>query len=267
MLDQFTQLLACGNMACRETPEMRLVEHGEAGWEQFPVNDPFAQARDHSETDPLGQFGQGRYYSLHIMGFDMLCPIAQDHPVNGRSIRLGPCFSRLPDQFGVEAQFLDLECFWIDLSDEIEIDKTVVNRSHQCMGASGDKTRELVIASWRIIEQKINSLAHLIDQLLESGERIIFENIIERLRHFNIQPFHRRVAIFKISIGRALAGIEINDCNLMPLIGEGYGNMHRGGRFTRTTFFIGEHDMVCTVCHDYGDTPFLDSCDGQCVAA
>ena len=42
-----------------------------------------------------------------------------------------------------------------------------------------------------------------------------------------------------------LARVEINGRDPLPDIQQGYGDMHRGGRFARAAFLVAKHDNVC----------------------
>ena len=201
------------------------------------------------------------------MRFDILSPVSQQHPVNRFAVNLGALFASIPDQFRVKTQFAHLVGFRVDLSDQIKIDKAVVNRCDQCICARCHIAGEFVVAARRIIEQKINPVRHPFDQLFEPRQIVIFEDFIEGLWNINIQPIHRRIAVFQIAIGCALAGIEIDDRDFVALMGKRNCDMNRGGGLAGPTLFIGEDDMMRIVGHVLSYTPVLGPCEGRFTVA
>ena len=98
----------------------------------------------------------------------MLQPVAQHDPIDCRAIGAGAFLAQIPDQFCIKARAFHAERFRIDLTDQVKIDETVIDRCHNCVGTSDRGARDRIIPSRCINHDKIGVPANPCHFLIEA---------------------------------------------------------------------------------------------------
>ena len=155
-----------------------------------------------------------------------------------------PLLAGLPDRFGIKGQFLDLEAFPLNLTDQVEIDKTVIERGHQRIGGGCRMQGIFIVAARRIDDEEIVALGNFVGQRIEFGDIRPVEHGKAHTGQGDIAPLFGIGAIFEIAKQRTLARIEIDRRDPCPLIGKRDSDMDGGGRFAGSALLICEDDSM-----------------------
>ena len=232
-------------MAEAEILERCTVEQRQAAREELAIDDAFAEPADDAKADARRQRLERGADAFAVAGFETRQAIAQHDPVYRHAIGLGTGAPGIPDQFGVETRALDSERLRIDLADQVEIDKAVVDRGDDGVRGSERSTRERGIAPRRIDDQEIhalclgNPLRQHIDIAFTIGD------------DGNIRGGQRKAALAKIGdtvfeIARygTLTRIEIEHRGPEPRVRQRDRDMHRRRRFSGPALFIAQNNDV-----------------------
>ena len=142
-------------MAYRKTTQMLFIKKRQSTREEFSIDDPLAQPGHGAKANPLGQFGKRGPHTAHIMRIKMLKAVAQHDPIHRRAIGAGAFLAQIPDELCIKAGLADAKAFRIDLPNQVQIDKAVVDRGDQRIRAGNRGARHRIIAARRVDDQKI----------------------------------------------------------------------------------------------------------------
>ena len=174
----------------------------------------------------------------------MLDAVAQHDPVDRPAIRHRAGLARIPDELGVKAWPAHLERLGIDLSDQVEIDETVVHRGDQRVCPRGHVAGERIVAARRIDNQKIMAVRELRQPRVERVGIDVADHVERRGRQVDRTPRRGRDPIVEIAMEGTLAVIEVDARDARAHRHQRHRDMHRAGRFARTAFFIGKNDHM-----------------------
>ena len=220
------------------------IDHGEAIGEQFAINHPLAKAGDDAKANALGQLIKRIRHTAHVARLDMLQTVAQNHPVDGRSIRLGAGFARIPDKLCIKAWARHLIAYRVDLTDKIEIDKTVVHRRNQRICPLGGHARKPVVPAWRVDDEKISIGGKFVKLLGKMFKALAIMRQMARHGQRPVNPRDSRCAVVEIAPKRALAVIKVKRGHPRAARCKRDGDMNRRRRFPGSAFFISKHNNM-----------------------
>ena len=237
-------------MADAETANRLHIEQGQTLREQLAVDHPLPQAGNRPESNPLGEFSQRPGHPAHIVGVDMLKPVAQNHPIDTAGIFLRADLAEVPDQFRIEAELFHAVSVWIDLPDQVKIDKAVIDRGDNRIGAADRGAGQRIIPARRVDDDEIGIGPNPRNFLIQPGRRQEGEGDMGRMGQFDARSARGRFPVVEIARQRPLAVIKVNRGYTMTGCGQGDRDVDRRRRFARATLFICKHNkMARTLCH------------------
>ena len=94
--------------------------------------------------------------------------IAQDHPVNRFAALGGPCLATFPNKFGINAGSADTARARVEMGQQIEIHKTIVERGDQGIGGGVGQMTEVTFAAGAIDDNHLGPLPERRERPLET---------------------------------------------------------------------------------------------------
>ena len=132
-------------------------------------------------------------------------PVAHHDPVDRNAVGLGALLARLPDEFGIEAQFAHFEILRINLADEVEVDEAVIDGGHQRICPRGDEAGIFVIAAGRVKDQEIILGAQSLHLPVKCRLRIMLKHFKHGHGQADATPRNCVAPVFEVTKQRPLA--------------------------------------------------------------
>ena len=158
-----------------------------------------------------------------------------------------PCAG--PDQFGVKARAFDAEGLGIHLADEVKIDKAVVDRGHDCIGAGNGGARNRVVSPGRVDHDKVGTTANACHFLIQSRRSQQAKRDMAGRGQVNLTTTCGCLAIVQIACHCPLAGVEVNGGDAVTRALQGNGGMDGCCRLAGAALFVGEDNDMGVLRH------------------
>src|SRR5947208_2563204 len=107
------------------------VEQGQTARKQLAKDDALGEPRRQAKADALGKLLEEPADVAFVAGVETGEPVAHDDPVDGAAIGQSAPLALLPDRLSIDTGALDLLALAIEAGQQIEVEKTVVQRRDQ----------------------------------------------------------------------------------------------------------------------------------------
>ena len=209
------------------------VENGEALQEKLAEDHPLVETVEAAEADAPGELLQGQADALLVARVERAEPVAQHDPVDRPAAAHGAALPPFPDGLAVDAGPQDARRRAADPGQQVEIDKAVVDRGDQDIGAgdrvagqrivgAGTIEHDIVVRRGQPVDQGVGLAAFRGPLRLATGDAVV----VRQLQAQAIAP-GEIAAVLDIAGERALMAVEIDARYGIAIAQQGDDQMHR----------------------------------------